>query len=134
MANPVEDLADFIATQSAVSLIRGTDLFAGPTRAPDDFIPQNAVFVRSLGGPEPERVMGDGDHTRRALVSITVRWNRYEEGQSLGKTIIDSLQTGQVSGYLDVFAAQPEPDDLPQEREGLHAFGINVVMVYRQTP
>lgn len=128
---PALDLATEIATQE-VTLTLGTNIFHGSIRAPDSFIPKNAVFVWGDSGRAPLRTMGDPDEIRIAVVHVRIRNANFSTGSTLAHSIMNLLRGDDVSTYLEVKVAISEPRSMGQDSEGNHFFGMEYLMTYQE--
>ncbi len=128
---PAIALATEIAAQVA-SLTLGTNLFHSSIRASSTNIPVNSVFVWTGGGARPQRTMSDPNEIRRTVIHVRVRDSDYNDGITLGYSIINGLRAKSISTYLDLFSAFGDPSDLGQDKDGNHIFGVTFILVYQE--
>ena len=121
MIVPATDVATHLAG-AGISLTLGTNLFTGGIRDVRTGVPKNAVFVKGLPGGLPQRTMGEVNEIRSPLVSVSVRWTTFGDGDTKMRQIQEALQAAAISVYMDVVAQQSEPLVLPPDNEGLHMF------------
>ncbi len=126
---PATDLATEIGTQVGV-LTLGTNLFDSSVRAPNAFVPIDSVFVWASGGKAPLRTMSQPDEIRSAVVHVRVRDREYGVGNSLARTIMNTLRGLSLLTYLDLVAAISEPRSMGQDSESNHYFGMEYLMTY----
>ena len=129
--NVLTDFVTFIGA-AGIGLTAGTNLFIGPIKARSAVVPVDAVFATSAGGPPPERSMGQVEETRRAIVSLQVRWSTMVAGDSKIRAIQNALQGAGISGYLDVGSVESEPVLIGRDSEGYYLFLLNFELVYNE--
>lgn len=120
--DPVSDFVDYLDGDSTLGLTKGTDLFEGPLRAVGDYVQRNAVFVHSIGGPEPQRVMTQTSEIQRVVLSVTTRWDRYSAGNTKAQAVQNALQGASISGYLDVRSTESLPTLIGQDAQANSLF------------
>lgn len=128
MSTPDQDVVSFLNTNVA-SLTTGTNLFYGPVRPPDNYVPSEAVFCLKTGGFPPEAVLGKSLENHIKSVQIRVRGDKmdYSSGQTLADSIRDAfLGATNVTGYFDTRLMQTEPNYLGVDQDGHHEWSINV--------
>jgi hypothetical protein len=130
IVNALDGLSD-----TGWKLTRGTNLFEGPSRAPDAQIPHACVFVLATGGAGPQ-AYADGTTTklRYSSVQITIRSapRTFATWQTAARAIRDDLHNVSISGYLDVRAQQSEPVYLGEDEDGHHEWTVNLELVHEQ--
>ena len=129
--NVLDDLIDFLAA-AGLGLTHGTNLFTGPIKARSTVVPVDAVFATGAGGPPPERAMGQIEETRRAVISLQIRWSTQEAGDAKIRSIQNALQGISVSGYLDISSLESEPTLIGRDPEGYYIFLLNIQMIYNE--
>lgn len=129
MVDVQDKVLDFLAG-SAIGLTRGDNLF-GPELAPTDFVPVNAIFTNTSGGPEPLRTMGSNE-VRSPIVNFLVRWNDYQGGRSKCLEVMNALQGAEISGLLFVALTEGEPDYVTRTEEGHHKWSFGISVDYNQ--
>ena len=104
----VAQTIDAVASAPLAAYTLGTNLFAGPTRAPSTFIPHRAIFVLTYGGPAPLDKF-NGTPIQRHSVQVMIRGNvdSFSVAQADAKACRDALHLATVSGYLRCAALQP---------------------------
>lgn len=113
----------------------GTNLFAGPMRAPDANIPHLACFVLASGGPGPQ-AYADGTTTklRYSAVQVLLRSapRAFAAGQTLAREVRDTLHNVTLSGYIDTQALEAEPLYLGEIENGSHLWSMNFTLIHEQ--
>ena len=135
MATTVD--ADVVtALTGSNGLVSGTNLFAGPVRAPGTGVPDKAVFVLATGGPPPMPFIlgGSGTDYCRSTVQVRVRSDQedFPTGQTLARALRTLLHKNILSGYIDVRVRESEPNYLGQGELGHHEWSINLEMEHRR--
>ena len=115
--NPALDVATFLSG-AGIGLTLGANLFVGSLRAESALVTREAVFVSGGSSTAPSRVMGQGSETRFVLVSVRIRWSRFQEGDALSRSILNAMRAASLPGYLDTFSVQSEPLLLSVSSEG----------------
>ena len=133
MAEPIGDMVTFLAAVVGLSLTKGTDLFLGDFRGPNDNFPINCLFVDGLGGPEPDRTMGQVKEIRYHTLTLRLRWKKFGAGNLKAQAIQNALQGVSISGYLDVVALQSLPVSLGQSAEGHHLWSMGFMLTEERT-
>ena len=128
MSNPAQSVALELESQASLSLTLGTNLFIGVVRAVGTGIPINCVFVRGVGGPSPIRFMGQVKEIQRPFVNVSIRWQRFQEGDAKMRAIQNTLQAASITGFLDVVANQSEPFVLSQDAVGYHNWSMDFTL------
>jgi hypothetical protein len=129
MTKVLTDVVSFLSTNVA-GISKGTNLFQGPPRGPNNRFPKLSVFVQSLPGEEPVRTMQEVSEHRFANVSIIVRWKQFAAGDTLTRLIQDTLQAASISGYLDVVALQSEPSFIGEDAENNFIWSMGYQLIY----
>lgn len=132
MSDPVSDLVDYLDGDSALGLVKGTDLFQGPMRGVSDDVGRDAVFISAIGGPAPQRFMGQEREFRRVLLTVRVRWGKFAGGHAKSQAIQNTLQGASISGYLDVKSSESFPTYIGQDESGNHIFLSNYELAYEE--
>lgn len=130
--NPVSDLVNTLDGDSALGLTKGTDLWQGPSRGPNDNIPIDSVFVYSDGGLDPQRFMGQVSEIREALLIVRTRSHKFTVGNLRAQAIQNTLQGAVISGYLDIVATESLPVSLGVDENGNHLFMSIFKMVFEE--
>lgn len=107
----------------------GTTVFVGKVRRPGNGVPSLATFCESYAGPEPEPYFGGSAKSfNEYRVKITVRGARNGEaaGQEKARTILDGLHLKTLSGYVGVYALQPDPVSMPLDGLGRPSWMFNL--------
>ena len=133
MTNPVQDLVTLFNTDAGLALTKGTDLFQGHLSGPNANIEVNSVFISSVGGPEPTRVMGLGTEIRTALLQIMLRWSKFAAGNIKAQAIQNVLQDAAISGYLDIKNTESSPLAIGQDDNGHYIFMMICSMTYEES-
>ncbi len=128
---PAEAIATEIGTQVG-ALTLGTNLFHSTIRAPDSFIPENAVFVWDGGGAVPLRTMSEPDEIRRSVILVDIRNVKYNNGSDQAILIMNSLRAQSIATYLDLELATSAPRSLGQDAEGHHHFGLEFILTFQE--
>jgi len=129
--NPPQDLRDHLV-DAGIGFTKGVNIFTGSLRAAKGVIPVNAAFVNGVDGLPPIRSMGEVEEILTSVVSITLRWGTSGGGDSLMRTVRDTVQGASITGYLDVLAQGSEPIPLGEDADGNHQFMAMVEMTYIQ--
>jgi len=121
MATPDITLAQYIATNVA-ALTYGTNIFAGPVRAPDGYVPVKAAFVQVVGGLRPDGFLGETVSWKDIDLSVFVRSDKddFGGGRDLARSIWPVVQYASLSGYFDVRARDPDALYLSEDTEQRH--------------
>ena len=132
MPNPAEDMVTHIAGLIG-SLTAGTNLFASKPRAPRSGVTQDAVFVFTSAGRNPDRSMRQVDEIRWPVVSVIVRNSRQKTGSDLAQSIFNTLRGTLPTGYLDLTTGGSSPNDMGYDSDGRHFFTMTFIMPYLET-
>lgn len=129
---PVEDFTNFLTGQ--FSLVVGDNLHKGPISDASAF-PTDCVFVRSAGGIEPLRSMGEVTELRSSILDIRIRNAKHKAGELMGQDILNSMNgvAGLPSGYLDAVPLQGEPLDAGIDESGRYIFALNIRLIWSET-
>ena len=89
----------------------GTDMFTGPVRPATQYVPANALFVLSGGGPAAGRYLSGGAkvENRYPGVQVTIRNVDYDAGLAKALEVHNALQAAKITGYWDVKVSASEP-------------------------
>ncbi len=128
---PAKALATEMGTQVG-ALTLGTNLFHSTIRAPDSFVPKNAVFAWDGGGAGPLRSMGEPDEIRRSVIVVDVRNIKYNTGSDLAILIMNSLRAKSIATYLDLVLVNSAPRALGKDDEGLEHFGLEFILTFQE--
>lgn len=135
---PDIDVATYLGTQLG-TLTLGTNLFCGPVRGhdtPDSGIPDQAVFVLASGGPAPGAFLGNSASGEQRFTSLSIRVrsapNGFQSGQTLARSVRDTLHHAAVSGYLDVAVRESDPAYLGVTEKAQHEWSIGVNLMHLQ--
>ena len=126
MSTPDITLAQHIATNVA-TLTYGTNIFAGPVRPPDTFVPVLAAFVQVTGGPTPDGFLGETVSWKDIGMSVFVRSAKddWGGGRDLAALIWPVVQYASLAGgYFDVRARDPAALYLQQDTEQRHIYVV----------
>lgn len=119
----------------SLGLVAGTNLFAGPVRAPGTGVPDKAVFVLATGGAPPIPYMdGTLQDYQRSIVQIRVRSDLedFPTGQTLARSVRDFLHKITGTSYTDIRVRETEPNYLGPDELGHHEWSVNLEMEHRQ--
>lgn len=135
---PDQDVVDFIEAGSplgGVTWAEDTNIFRGPVRAFNDYIPHQAIFALATGGPAPEPFLATGSTDFvRSYVQLRVRSNANDHvgGQTIARAIRDRLHKAAISGYVDSRVREAEPIYLGMDSFGHHEWSINTELWHRR--
>lgn len=115
-----------LAAQVA-SLTVGTNLFAGPMRAPGAGVPATAVFCRPQAGLVNRPYLGTGTDWKVHQVGVLVRaeQDRFEVGIALAREVHAALHRAELPGYTYCLVDQPAPEYLGADETGCHLWVVN---------
>lgn len=124
------DLATYIGAQHA-SLDLAVNIFDGPMRAVSDAVPAKAVFCLAGGGPPPEPYMdGTAIEERFLRCQIMVRGLPGEGDvgatQTLAREVLALAHRAPLSGYIDVYVEESQPNYLGPDDDEHPLWSINV--------
>lgn len=130
---PDLDIVNHLNTNVA-ALTKGTNLFYGPVRGQDtpdaSYIPDEAVFVLSSGGPEPNAFLGSINTCEEIFSSLTIRVRSapddFDGGQTLARSVRDALHHQTITGYVNVTVREADPAYLGVIDKKLHEWSIGV--------
>lgn len=133
MASPDDNLAAAIDTGTSLTL--GTDLFTGPVRASDSYIPKRAVFVMIMPGGEIMNYCNGGAaspelYSPSCRVVVRSDVGNYNDGRDLARTIRGVIHDVPPTGYISCRVRSAEPEYYGRDDDGAHLFGIDVDMLY----
>lgn len=127
--DPAELVIDLL-DNSALGLIKGSNLFPGPFRRDDNGVPKDSVFVHSNGGPAAQRVMGEVSEIRTEVINIYHRASKHSSGKVLMRAVKDYLTANTPSGCLDLYTLSSGPNYLGQDQQNNAIFSLNIAVVH----
>jgi len=130
--NTPQDVATFLSA-AGIGLTLGTNLFLGSPKDSRGNIPNNSVFILGGSGARPERTMGEVSEIRRPITHVRLRYNKFQTGDTMARSIQDTLRAASISGYLDVVALQSEPQNLGSDMEGRYLWNIGYQLSFEDS-
>lgn len=130
--SPDSDVRDTL--NGVGGLVAGTNLFRGPVRPVNAYIPANACFVLATGGPPPEAFCGTATELHYSVVQVRVRSapREYASGLTMSRAVRDALHHAPPVGYLEIEAQQSEPVYIGTDETGHHEWSINFELWHEQ--
>jgi hypothetical protein len=133
--DPDGDMVTYLDAQVG-SLTDGTNLFRGKMRGKGANMPSSVVFCLATGGDPPMTYIQGTTKVslRNSMVQVLVRspQNEFGTGQTLARTIRDTLHAASISGYIGVRVNEAEPNQLYEETSKHFIWTLNVEMKHEQ--
>jgi hypothetical protein len=127
--NPGLTIAAQVAT--AVGMTLGTNVFNGGVREIDGRV----IFCLCHGGQFPDDIVGNLVQSyQRPRVQIRIREDQenFGSGETLARSVRDSVHLKVPAGYIDCRAVESSPLYLGQDDFGRHEWSINVELTIKE--
>lgn len=132
-ASPAIDLATHVGTNVGAATL-GTNCFHGPIRAPEEGVPEKAIFFIEGGGPAAEP--DNGAATRVVYATVQV-WGRsddddYGGGKTWVDSIYDAIEHAAITGYINVRNLRAAPSYMGMDDGRRHEWSWDAELIHEE--